>query len=1859
MEDVLAKAWAQIKWEEDEANSSKFRPRNDQPRKEHKPHTRNERYRADPYSRNPRFDPRDRRLPERPNRKLPEYNLCITPSEAPPKMRTPDNQRDRNKFCDFHNDHGHRTDDCIALRLEVIELLKRGLLADLLTSKGKENWNRRDNHTGTQPIKPPRIDRTLNCITGGSEISGISQSSAKRHCRSLKYTTNVPKEVKPDDQATLSFSSSEVSELSLPHHDALVISLLISNCLIKRTLIDNGSSSNVIFLSTLKGMQVEETDIVKRSTTLIGFSGEHKTTLGEITLPTYIEGLNLLTKFQVIDAPSAYNVIMGRPWIHELRAVPSTYHQIMKFPTPWGVRSVRGEQISSRECYITTFKQKVFIEVNQIEAGSTSSGAEDRSYEEPKVEDLDEIQIHPEHPDHKVSIGSRLTSNIREQLIEFLKEHHDCFAWSFEDMTGIDPSIITHKLQVDPDKTPIKQKIRKFAPERNKIVDEEVDKLLKNGHIREVHYPEWLANVVVVKKKNGKNRLCIDFTDLNQACPKDSFPLPHIDALVDATEGHELMSFMDAFSGYNQILRHHEDQEKTAFITHRGMFCYKVMPFGLKNAGATYQRLVNRMFEELIGITMEVYIDDMLVKSVRAQDHVMHLRRTFEVLRRYNMKLNPTLFSVECSAKLLKSAHQTVKVVNVLIGSKSTRVNSVNHKNKVKIRINCNTKNITQRLKNIIFCEEAMLSKADTRKKIDEISGTGKFAIDLETISKALFADKALPRLPSSPDCCRSEAVGESHLSEPKTNLDKAKDDKKDSVDKEKKPSIWSWRGLKALTHGRNRRFNCCFSLLVHSVEGLPSLFDDVCLVVHWKRRDGEQMTSPVRVHKGVAEFEEQLTHSCSVNVSRSSSHNVAKYEAKHFLLYASVYNAPELDLGKHRIELTRLLPLTLEELEEEKSSGKWTTSFRLSGKATGATMNVSFGYIAEGNNREPSSRNNAPDILSLRQNRAKTETFVDQSDLIKNELSIHRVGSLPARLVTLKESAEDIKDLHEVLPMPTSELYQSVNVLYQKLDEEIPNVSVEDKSDIGLFPSHFDSRKVDSFKHPDSDEKNLETEREIGEFFVTEKGIEEFTKEQVKPEEDPHKVALVSGEALETDGIVEVVNKDDTLPPSAKEIISQKYEQEQSINTCSSTEKENSRLSKELLMIELEMALSYATDLVNEGLDSQDDESEAPFQESSVDSNSQHGELGKGTSPNLDDITDSVANDFLEMLDVEHSTFGMSSESEPDSPRERLLKQFEKDAFANGGILNFDIENDPREVVSDIPTGSVWEAMSNDFYQSSVLEGFREMPKVETDAFRRRAASRLEDLESEALMRDWGLKEKAFQHSPPSKSDGFCSPVDIPPEDLVQLPSLAEGLGPFLQTKNGGFLRSMNPALFRKAKGGGSLIMQASSPVVVPAEMGSGVMDILQGLASVGIEKLSMQANKLMPLEDITGKTIQQITWEVAPSLERAERQGLSQHEFETMQNISNGQKIGIGISSGPELGKSGSTLSGTDTEYMSLEDLAPSAMDKIEALSIEGLRVQSGMTDEDAPSNISTQSIGELSALKGKGLDVGGTMRLDGTGGLQLLDIKDKCDDVDGLMGLSLTLDEWMKLDSGEIDEDDLVSERTSRLLEAHHATSLDLFRGRSKGEKRRGRGRKYGLLGDSFTVALMVQLRDPLRNYEPVGNPMLALIQVERVFVPPRPRISRTVPLAGNASEEEKESTSATNEDIIEKPIEERDHEEELIPQYKINEVHVAGLKVEAGKKKLWGSTNQQQSGSRWLLANGMGKKSKHPLMKSKAVVKKSGPAASPSTATVQPGDTLWSISSRVHGTGAKWKELAALNPHIRNPNVILPNETIRLH
>jgi len=168
---------------------------------------------------------------------------------------------------------------------------------------------------------------------------------------------------------------------------------------------------------------------------------------------------------------------------------------------------------------------------------------------------------------------------------------------------------------MDPLVRHVRQRRRKFNKERRQVVREDTEKLLKAGHIREIQYPEWLANVVLVKKANGKWRMGIDFTDLNKACSKDSYSLPSIDALVDSAPECILLSFLDAFSDYNQIMMHPRDECKIAFITELSYYCYKVMPSGLKNAGTTYQTVMDRVLAPMLGWNVQAYVDDMVVTS--------------------------------------------------------------------------------------------------------------------------------------------------------------------------------------------------------------------------------------------------------------------------------------------------------------------------------------------------------------------------------------------------------------------------------------------------------------------------------------------------------------------------------------------------------------------------------------------------------------------------------------------------------------------------------------------------------------------------------------------------------------------------------------------------------------------------------------------------------------------------------------------------------------------------------------------------------------------------------------------------------------------------------------------------------------------------------------------------------------------------------------------------------------------------------------------------------------------------------------------------------------------------------------------
>ena len=273
---------------------------------------------------------------------------------------------------------------------------------------------------------------------------------------------------------------------------------------------------------------------------------------------------------------------------------------------------------------------------------------------QPYKEPLEVINLGSEEDKKEVKIGALLHPEVKSRLIDLLKEYVDVFAWSYQDMPGLDTDIVEHHLPLKPECPPVKQKLRRTHPDMAIKIKEEVLKQINAGFLVTSEYPQWIANIVPVPKKDGKVRMCVDYRDLNKASPKDDFPLPHIDMLVDNTAKFNVFSFMDGFSGYNQIRMALEDMEKTTYITPWGTFCYRVMPFGLKNAGATYQRAMTTLFHDMMHKEIEVYVDDMIAKSQTEENHVEDLLKLFQRLRKYRLRLNPNkcTFSVR-SGKLL------------------------------------------------------------------------------------------------------------------------------------------------------------------------------------------------------------------------------------------------------------------------------------------------------------------------------------------------------------------------------------------------------------------------------------------------------------------------------------------------------------------------------------------------------------------------------------------------------------------------------------------------------------------------------------------------------------------------------------------------------------------------------------------------------------------------------------------------------------------------------------------------------------------------------------------------------------------------------------------------------------------------------------------------------------------------------------------------------------------------------------------------------------------------------------------------------------------------------------------------------
>nr|XP_027076063.1 uncharacterized protein LOC113699918 [Coffea arabica] len=574
-------------------------------------------------------------------------------SRPPRPLGGDKSRRDQGLYCVYHRDVGHDTEDCCYLKKDIEKLIKRGHLGQFIREersdqqRGRPRSERqgytRDRPQGPRGRTPKQEVRNLagviNTIAGGP-VGGDSHT-ARRHNRPPPSGESSNKRLKMYEK--IIYGPEDAVPLASNNHEAIVIEVVTCNYKVKKVYIDNGSAIDVLYYKTFKELQLEDRQLIPVRTPLIRFAGPPIRPEGMITLMVTVGASprcrTVPVNFAVVKEPSSYNMILGRPTLNALRAVCSTLHLNMKFPTPDGVAEVLGDPEVARACYIATLKgkEKLVAQTTCLEPWEPLEKGERLETDE----GLTELPVRLDQPERTVKVGTCLGDSIRDSLQSLLEEYAEIFAWSADDMPGVPTELAVHRLQVDPSVRPVKQKKRSFAPERKDVVKGEVGKLLEAKIVKEVYYPTWLANPVLVKKEEKAWRMCVDFTDLNKACPKDCYPLPRIDQLVDSTAGYEIFCFLDSFKGYHQIALDEEDQEKTSFIIEEGTYCYVTMPFELKNAGATYQRLVNKLFKNQIDRNLEVYVDDMLVKSRTQDQFISDLREIFEVLRSSRMRLNP------------------------------------------------------------------------------------------------------------------------------------------------------------------------------------------------------------------------------------------------------------------------------------------------------------------------------------------------------------------------------------------------------------------------------------------------------------------------------------------------------------------------------------------------------------------------------------------------------------------------------------------------------------------------------------------------------------------------------------------------------------------------------------------------------------------------------------------------------------------------------------------------------------------------------------------------------------------------------------------------------------------------------------------------------------------------------------------------------------------------------------------------------------------------------------------------------------------------------------------------------------------
>ncbi|CAL9021212.1 unnamed protein product, partial [Prunus brigantina] len=376
--------------------------------------------------------------------------------------------------------------------------------------------------------------------------------------------------------------------LVVAFNEPLYISAHVEGVPISKVFVDCGATVNILPCSLMKKLAKTREDLIPSDVVMSSFVGDKSKTIGVLPLEITVADQTRIAAFYVVESSMDYNILLGRDWIHQAGCIPSSLFQLLFF---WDGQKVSIHPADEKPFETNAVQARIYDD----DVGWVVLTGHDANGRPTRTSAQKVLELGAENA-RQDSARESLQPNSPINLIEFLHETGGADALTIDDLE------IAPAEMEDDYPEPFQQPPRRFSTEVQLKVKEEIERLLEAGFIRTARYVEWLANIVPVLKKTGALRICTDYRNLNLATPKDEYPMPMSDLLVDGAAKHELLSFMDGHAGYNQIFIAEEDIHKTAFRCPGAIGTYEwvVMPFGLKNAGATYQRAMNLIFHDLI-----------------------------------------------------------------------------------------------------------------------------------------------------------------------------------------------------------------------------------------------------------------------------------------------------------------------------------------------------------------------------------------------------------------------------------------------------------------------------------------------------------------------------------------------------------------------------------------------------------------------------------------------------------------------------------------------------------------------------------------------------------------------------------------------------------------------------------------------------------------------------------------------------------------------------------------------------------------------------------------------------------------------------------------------------------------------------------------------------------------------------------------------------------------------------------------------------------------------------------------------------------------------------------------------------------